>query len=93
MDQLDSPVDLPVEPIARVALGWASVVIAIAALLLLAANAVSLQDWIDDMPPTPIQQQAAEMAAQWRDTTDRIGLGAPRAWLHERWKRAEAARF
>ena len=92
-DQMDSPVDLPVEPLAREGLPSTTITIATAALLLLATNAVSLQDWIDDMPPSPAQQQAADLAAQWRAVTDQVGLGLPRAWLHDLWKRAEQARF
>lgn len=93
-DAMDSPVDLPgTEPIGGRSLGWTSLVIAVAALLLLATNAVSIGDWIDDMPPGPAQAELAAVADRWRATTDRIGLGAPRAWLHDRWRRAEAARF
>ena len=90
---MDSPVDLPAEPIVRHGLIWTTIVIATAALLLLATNAVSIEDWIDDMPPTPTQARAADVAAQWRAMTNQIGLGAPRALLHDQWKRAEAARF
>ena len=93
LDQMESPVDLPAEPLARNGLLWTSLAMAIAALLLLATNAIAIQGWIDEMPPSPAQQQASELAGQWRALTDRAWLGAPRAWLHDLWKRAEAARF
>lgn len=89
----DSPVDLPgAEPVAG-GLGWTTVTIAVAAFLLLATNAVSLEDWVEDMPQSALQQQALGAAEAWRDWTDLVGLGAPRARLHGWWKAAEAARF
>lgn len=93
LDPMQSPVDLLAEPLAHDGLGWTTITIMVAALLLLATNAVSLQAWIDDMPPSPAQQQAADLAAEWRAITDQAGLGPPRAWLHDRWKQAEEARF
>lgn len=94
LEEMQSPVDLPgPERIGGRPLGWTTTVIAIASLLLLATNAVALDDWIDDMAPSPAQAQAAAISGQWRALTDGVGLGAPRAWLHQYWKRAEAARF
>ena len=72
---------------------WSTATLVIAALILLLTNAVSLSDWIEDMPPSQMQSQAAEVAADWRDMTGQLGLAAPRARLHDLWKRAEAARF
>jgi hypothetical protein len=89
-----SPIDLPepqVDPTS--ALGWTAVVIAVAAVLLLALNAVSLRDWVDDQPPSPVQARAAAVADQWLAITAAIGLAGPRDALHDRWKQAEAARF
>ena len=88
-----SPIDLPAPEIAGDGLGWTSVVIVITALFLLATNAVSLRDWIDDQPPGPVQAQASVLADQWLGLTERIGLAGPRDYLHTQWKRAEAARF
>jgi hypothetical protein len=99
MEQGESPVDLaPVDPEGEGdwsddGLLWSSATIIIASFILLLANAVSLSDWIEDMPPSQAQAQAAEIAADWRDATDQLGLAAPRDWLHGWWKRAEAARF
>jgi hypothetical protein len=88
-----SPIDLPEEPLEGLGLGWAAGVIAIVSLFLLAGNAVSLRDWADDQTPGPVQAQAAAIAQQWLDLTDAVGIGRPRAWLHDLWKKAEAAHF
>jgi hypothetical protein len=89
----ESPVALPeAEPMAG-GLAWTAVTIGIATLFLLATNAVALEDWVADMPASPEQAQALELAGEWRDLTDRACLGVPRAWLHARWKAWEAARF
>ena len=88
-----SPIDLPDPRPEYEALGWASVVIAIASVVLLLANAVALSGWIDEQPPGPFQARAAEIADEWTALTGSVGLGAPRAMLHAQWKRAEAARF
>ena len=89
-----SPLDLP-EPDLEdgSGLGWTSGVIAVAALLLLLTNAVSLRDWINEQPPGPLQARASALADGWVAFTDGIGWGKPRAMLHEQWKRAEEARF
>lgn len=92
--QTPSPLDLPEPELEEEsALGWASGVILFAALLLLLANAVSLRDWIDDLPPGPTQARAAAIADDWLAISRQIGFGAPRDALHTQWKRAEAARF
>lgn len=88
-----SPIDLPEPELEESGLGWAFGVIAIASLFLLCANAASLRDWIDDQPPSPTQQQAAEYADQWVALTEGFGIGLPRKAMHGQWKRAEQARF
>jgi len=95
LDHGESPVDLEddAEWEGEGGLLWSTATIGIAALILLVTNAVSLDDWIGDMHPSPAQEQAAEISADWRDATDQLGVAAPRAWLHGWWKRAEAARF
>lgn len=88
-----SPIDLPEPELEESGLGWTFGVIAIASIFLLFANASSLRDWIDDQPPSPAQQQAAEYADQWVETTEGFGIGLPHKILHDQWKRAEQARF
>ncbi len=88
-----SPIDLPEAPLDTPGLGWTALVIACAALVLLVANAVSLRDWIDDLPPSPAQAQASALAGDWVALTETSLIGRPRAWLHAQWKSAEAARF
>jgi len=88
-----SPIDLPAPEMEEGGLGWTSGVIAIASIFLLFANAASLRDWIDDLSPGPIQQQAAELADQWVETMESLGIGLPHKAMHEQWKRAEQARL
>jgi hypothetical protein len=88
-----SPIDLPDDPVDAPGLGWTAGVIAIAGFLLLAINAVSLRDWANDLTPGPVQAQLADAAQSWLDFTEAVGVGKPRAWLHDQWKKAENARF
>ena len=88
-----SPIDLPEPEMGENGLGWTFAVIVVATLFLLATNAVSLRDWIDDLSPGPVQAQAAAVADQWLELTQAVGLAAPRDYMHAQWKRAEAARF
>ena len=88
-----SPIDLPEPELEESGLGWAFGVILIASLFLFCANASSLSAWIDDQPPSEAQQQAAEYADQWVETTEGFGIGVPHKALHDQWKRAEEARF
>ena len=90
---MPSPIDLHEAPLEADGLGWTFGVILIASLFLLCANAVSLRDWIDDLPPSPVQAQAAELADQWVALSEGLGIGLPRKMLHAEWKRAEEARF
>jgi|KBSSwiStaDraftv2_1062776.scaffolds.fasta_scaffold191369_3 hypothetical protein len=93
-DILESPVDLPNPTLPKGhPLRWTTICIATASLFLLATNAVSLRDWVDEQTPGPIQAKAAVLAASWQDLTDRVGLGKPRALLHREWKEAQATRF
>jgi hypothetical protein len=89
-----SPVDLP-DPLIDDGEGfaWASIVIAIAAFVLLVTNSVSLRDWVDDLPPSPAQAKAAEIAEGWLGLMRAVGVALPRDALHDQWKKAEAARF
>lgn len=88
-----SPIDLPAPPLEADGLGWTFGAIAVATILLLLTNAVTLADWFDDLPPTPVQAQAAGIADQWLQLTQEMAIGAPRDALHGVWKRAEVARF
>jgi hypothetical protein len=89
-----SPIDLPGPAIlGGNGLRWTGTAIAVASLFLLLTNGVALQGWLYEQRPGPIQAWAAARADDWVALTDRIGLGAPRAGMHARWKRAEAARF
>jgi hypothetical protein len=89
-----SPVDLPGRPIVgRDPLGWTTITIGVASLLLLCANAGTLTAWIDEKPPSELQQQASDLAHRWEGMMDAIGVTAPRETLHRWWKQAQAARF
>lgn len=92
--ELASPVDISDMPIDRGdSLRWTSVTIAVAAIVLLFANAGTLSAWVDEKPTTTLQVKASETAAGWSATMDTIGITAPRRKLHEMWKKMQAARF
>ncbi len=88
-----SPIDLPEPPLDAPGLGWTRAAIGIATLFLFATNAVSLRDWAADLTPGPAQARLAEATEDWLAITDAVGVGRPRAWLHDLWKKAEDARF
>lgn len=89
-----SPVNLPGEPdFHGRPLAWTSIAIAVATLFLALFNATSIRSWAVDLPPTAINVRIAEAAEQWEGTTEAIGIAAPRAWLHARWKDLQALRF
>ncbi len=92
--ELASPVDLPATPIEgeHPAL-WTGTIIAIAALVLLFANAGTLSAWVDEKPVTELQLKASEAAGAWKAAMDDFGITAPRNALHRIWKDAQATRF
>lgn len=92
--ELASPVDLPDEPMVEPApLRWTATIIAVAAAVLLVANAGTLAAWVDEKPVTETQQHASQAAGQWKQAMDSLGATALRDWLHLIWKDAQATRF
>ncbi|MGC6331756.1 hypothetical protein [Rhizorhabdus sp. FW153] len=92
--ELASPVDLSATPIeGDHPVLWTATIIAVAALILLFANAGTLSAWVDEKPVTELQLQASEAAGVWKERMDAIGLTAPRDALHRVWKDAQAIRF
>jgi hypothetical protein len=92
-DEFESPVDLPRDASGKRPLGWTTLTIFVAGLLLLVTNAFSLKGWIDEQPASPLQAKLAGWAGEWQDATGSLGLGTPRAEIHKLWKESEAARF
>jgi hypothetical protein len=92
-DETLSPVDLPGEEEAEGGLRWASIVVALGALVLLLSNAVTIDDWAKELPPGPAAERLTQATAGWVAITDRVGLNAPRALVHAQWKRGEAFTF
>lgn len=89
-----SPVDLPGEPnYEGHPLAWTTGAIAVAALFLALFNATSIRSWAVELPPTAINMQVVAAAEQWEGITEAIGIAAPRAFLHARWKDLQALRF
>lgn len=91
--EFESPVDLPPDMPGSGGLRWVTVSIAVASLFLLATNAFSLREWVEEQPAGPLQAQVASIAAQWEAGTGLLKLTVPRAKMHEAWKEAQAARF
>lgn len=89
-----SPVDLPeVEEEDGHGLRWASVAIAVAAAFLLPFNAVTIDEWANDLPPGPASARLITATGAWAGAMERIGLSAPRATVHALWKQGEALSF
>lgn len=89
-----SPVDLPAEPdFHGRPLLWTSITIAVATLFLGLTNATSLNGWAVELAPTETSARIVAITESWEDTTEALGLAAPRAGLHARWKQLQTARF
>ena len=89
-----SPVDLPpsAEPLAD-SLLWATIVIVIATLTLLALNATALRGWAYELEPSRYTRPVIAAAEDWHDATARLGLTAPTDAMRGRWQRAQAWEF
>lgn len=88
------PVDLPGAARGQdCALRWTSVAIGIAALSLALTNAASIHSWGAELPPGPRVALLLDRTDRWRATTDRAGLGTPRASMHRIWRQMEEARW
>jgi hypothetical protein len=86
------PVDLPGRLIGQEnALGWTGIVLGIATLSLALTNAVSIDSWSADLPPSAGVARIVDNADRWRAAMDGAGLGTPRATLHRAWKQLEEA--
>jgi len=87
-------VDLPAEPdFHGRPLVWTTIAIFVAALFLGLTNATSLNAWAVELAPTETSARIVAITEDWEETTEALGLAAPRAWLHARWKQLQAARF
>ena len=88
------PVDLPGRLICQEnALGWTGTILAIATASLALTNAVSIDSWTTDLPPSAGVARIVDNADRWHAATDNVGLGTPRATLHRGWKQLEEARW
>lgn len=85
------PVDLPGPVSQEHGLRWATIVIAVATASLALTNAASIESWGAELTPGPRVAQLLDHADNWRATTDRAGLGSPRATMYRIWKRLEQA--
>ncbi|WP_231639262.1 hypothetical protein [Sphingomonas profundi] len=93
-DETMSPVDLPGSTlIGGRPLLWTTTAIYLAAAFLLLTNASAINGWAVELPPTATTARLVAITEGWQATTDRLGLGAPRALVNGWWKRAQAARF
>jgi len=88
------PVDLPGDPIDLApALGWTAITLGVATLSLALTNAFSIESWGADLPPSATVARVVDEAGYWRATTDRLGLGTPRATMRRIWTQTEEARW
>ena len=91
-DAHEFPTDLgdDTEP-ARDVLRWTGTVIALSALGLALLNPGAIDDWVNDLPPTPLTLRVAAMSDAYATSGVGIGLGAGHARMHAAWKAAERA--
>lgn len=75
------------------ALAWTSTVIVTITVVLALFSAASMKSWAETLPPTPTNALIRQSAEDWFDTTERLGLAAPRAQLHALWQSLRARRF
>lgn len=89
-----SPVDLPppAEPLPD-SLLWATIVIAIATLVLLALSATALRGWAYELEPGRYTSPVIAAAEDWHDAAERLGLTAPTDAMRGWWERARAWEF
>ena len=93
-DLMESPVEIDGQAlIGGRPLLWTATAIACATLFLLLTNAVSLDGWAAELPPSEQVARLNDVTGRWRETTDATKIGAPRAAMHAAWKHFEAARF
>ena len=89
-----SPVDLPGPPMTSgPVLRWTTTIIAVTTLFLGLTNATALNGWAVELAPTPVSARIVAATEAWEETTERLLLAAPRAWMHARWKELQALRF
>lgn len=92
--EIGSPVALPPAPVdRRRPWGWTTTSIVLAAVLLALAEGGAMADWADDLPPGPVAAALQPPVHRWADLTAREHLNGPAAWLRQRWKAAQKARF
>jgi len=72
---------------------WTTTSLALAALLLALAEGPAIAGWVDDLPPGPVAAALQRPAQAWAGITARARLDMPAAWLRQRWKAAQQARF
>lgn len=75
------------------ALAWTCRVIVVITLLLALFSAASMKSWAESLPPTPANLAVRQVAEGWYDTTDHLGLAAPRAGLRSLWSSWREAKF
>lgn len=92
--EIGSPVVLP--PVAidrRRPWTWTTTSLVVAAVLLALSEGPAMADWVDDLPPGPVAAALQPPVHAWATLTTRAHLDAPAAWLRQRWKAAQGARF
>jgi hypothetical protein len=74
-------------------LAWTCGVIAVIAVLLALFSAASMKSWAETLAPSPTNLTIRQAAEGWYDTTEHLGLAAPRAALHGLWQSWREAKF
>lgn len=92
--EIGSPVALPPAPVDRRRPWlWTTTSIGLAVVLLALFEGRAMADWANDLPPGPVAAALQPPVHGWANRTARAHLDAPAAWLRQRWKAAQKARF
>lgn len=90
--EVGSPVHVPADPVdARAPLGWATGVVATAAVFLALTNAPTASAWLDGLPQGPLTERLRPAITAWVAATD--NLDGPHRWVAARWQALRGWRF
>jgi hypothetical protein len=89
-DPHDFPTDLGDDgETPRQAMRWTASIVAMSTLGLALLNPGAIDDWVNDLPPTPLTLRLTAIADAYMESAIGTGLGAGHARLHSAWKTAE----
>ena len=91
-DAYEFPTDLggDTEPL-RETMRWTVTVIALSTIGLALLNPGAIDDWVNDLPPSPLTLRLATLSGAYAEAANSVGLDVGHARMHAAWKMAERA--